>query len=41
MRTVDRDREPSGVDPFHSIFSTGRPEVGFTSSPACTKPLRS
>jgi hypothetical protein len=26
---------------FHVIFSTGRPEVGLTSSPAWTKPLRS
>ena len=26
---------------FHAIFSTGRPDVGFTSSPACANPLRS
>jgi hypothetical protein len=26
---------------FHSIFLTGRPEVGLTSSPAWAKPLRS
>ena len=25
---------------LHAIFSTGRPEVGLTSSPACSNPLR-
>jgi hypothetical protein len=40
IQPLSRGSGETAFYPFHSIRSTGRPEVGLTSAPARTNPLR-
>ena len=41
IQPLSRESSEVAFYPFHSIRSTGRPDVGLTSPPVCAKPLRS